>query len=281
MEHTERRIAAPDGTQLHVEQWTPEGPVRFVVAVAHGGAEHVGRYARLAERLGRSGGLVFGPDHRGQGRSGGSRGHVERFEDYATDLRHVLLDMAGSLPPEQCPSAMPWFLFGHSMGGLISLTYLLEHQCDIPLRGAIISAPLLGLAVKVHPLKLAVGTLAARLLPRLALPSGIPPEGLCRDVQVVRDYVEDTRRVDVVTAGWRAQAEVARIDLPALWYVGTGDKICDADATRRLFSRIPDADARDQTLRVFEGYYHELHNEPAELREPVFEAIEQWIEARL
>jgi alpha-beta hydrolase superfamily lysophospholipase len=88
--HTELQLSAADGTPLHVERWTPDGEVRFVVVVAHGGAEHVGRYAWLSKALGEVGGLVVGPDHRGQGKSGGPRGHVERFEDYAADLRRVM-----------------------------------------------------------------------------------------------------------------------------------------------------------------------------------------------
>ncbi len=290
MDHDQRQVTAPDGTPLHVEQWTPEDPPRFVVVIAHGGAEHIGRYAELAADLVAHGGLVFGLDHRGQGKSGGPRGHVERFEDYASDLRHVIEQMAASLPDEQAPENLPWFLFGHSMGGLIVLTYLLDHERAVPLRGAIVSSPLLGLTMKVNPIKLAVGKLAAALLPRLTLPSGIPPDAICRNQAVVDRYVEDERRVDVVSAGWfaamnnaidRVRAEVNRIRLPMLWYVGTGDRICDHHATEATFAALIDPEARDQTLQRFEGYYHELHNEPAEDRAPVIEMLVDWIESRL
>jgi alpha-beta hydrolase superfamily lysophospholipase len=176
------------------------------------------------------------------------------------------------------------------MGGLISLVYLIEHQHDVKLRGAIISSPLLGLTMKVNPLKLAVGKLAARLAPRLALPSGIPADAVSRDADVVKRYVADPLRVDVVTAGWfgamnaaiaRVEQEASRIELPSLWYVGTGDRICDHGATQRVFRSLPKAAARDQTLREFAGYYHELHNEPPDLRAPVVAMIREWIAAHL
>lgn len=290
MHHRERKLTASDGIELHLDEWSGDAPAKFVVAIAHGGAEHAARYARLAGELVELGGRVFGLDHRGQGLSGGTRGHVDRFETYAHDLRHVMLDEAGQVPQAERPEVLPWFLFGHSMGGLITLVYLLEHERDVPLAGAIVSSPLLGLTMKVNPVKLAVGKLAAKLAPKLALPSGIPPEGICRDPEEVKRYIADTRRADVVTAGFfaamnaaiaRVEQEIARVELPMLWYVGTGDRICDHTATQRVFASMKDADARDQTLREFEGYYHELHNEPEELRRPIVDMIRGWIEAHL
>ncbi|HET6585763.1 MAG TPA: alpha/beta hydrolase [Nannocystaceae bacterium] len=290
MQHRERKLTASDGVELHLDTWSGDGAAKFVVAISHGGAEHAGRYARLAGDLVEAGGFVFGLDHRGQGRSGGTRGHVDRFETYAHDLRHALLDVAGQGPGTLRPEALPWFLFGHSMGGLIALVYLLDHESDVPLRGAIVSSPLLGLTMKVNPVKLTIGKIAGRIAPKLALPTGIPPEGICRDPEEVQRYIADTRRADVVTAGWfaamnaaiaRVENEAAKITIPSLWYVGSGDRICDHEATKRVFATMKDAEARDQTLREFDGYYHELHNEPDEYRRPVIEMLRDWITARL
>ena len=63
-----------DRTRLHIEQWAPAGPPRFVVCLSHGAAEHTSRYARVAGWFGERGGLTFGHDHRGQGLSGGPQG---------------------------------------------------------------------------------------------------------------------------------------------------------------------------------------------------------------
>jgi alpha-beta hydrolase superfamily lysophospholipase len=301
VKHSEQTVAAADGTPLHVERWAPTGEVRFVVVLVHGGAEHVGRYDRLARMFGAQGALCFGLDHRGQGKSGGRKGHVVAFEQYAADLGQVMQAVAAELPAEQRPEAIPWFLFGHSMGGLITLTYLLEQARGpaqagqpalagrvepLPLRGAIIGSPLLEVAVKVHPIKLWIGKLAAKIFPTLALPTGIPPAAICRDAAEVERYAKDPRRVGVVTAAWframnrataRVRAEVATIELPCLWYVGTGDTICDHRTTLATFRTIPEAEARGCSLHVFDGYYHELHNEPVKLRAPVMDLLEQWV----
>ena len=290
MKHTEHRVTATDGTELHVDRWTPEGQTRFVVVVAHGLAEHVLRYRELAERLGARGGLVFGPDHRGQGLSGGPRGHIGRFEDYTADLRVVIERTIEDLPPQAGPDAIPWFLFGHSMGGLVALIYLLDHVRAVPLRGAVLSAPLLRPAVKVGAIKQLAADIFARVAPKIALPTGIPPEDISRDPEVVKRYVADPRRIDVVSAGWakamesateRGRQQAKSLTLPMLWYAGTGDRIVDWQATRDVFATLPDPEGNDQTFRAWDGYYHEPHNEPAEQREPVYAMLLDWIGERL
>ena len=292
--HATRTFRTPDGLDLHVEVWTPEDRVRFVVVIAHGGSEHVGRYDALARRWNERGALVFGPDHRGQGLSGGQRGHVDGFGQYVSDLRLVLSRMIQKLPEAQRPDAVPWFLFGHSMGGLISLSYLLEHPSDaddaIPLRGAIISSPLIALAIQANP----VTVVAARVLDKLAPNVPVTPPDLApfitRDPEVVRIYDNDARRARKLTPRWNSSMEAATVHvrkrvhelkLPMLWYVGTGDKICDCDATIETFERLPRPDEDDQRIHVFDGYYHELHNEPRELAEPVLELVDTWLAQRV
>lgn len=290
VKHQSQTIEATDGTPLRVERWEPEGEVRFVVVLVHGGAEHVGRYERLAKVFGEHGALCFGPDHRGQGASGGRPGHVEAFEDYARDLRHVIETVAQSRPEGQRPQALPWVLFGHSMGALISMLYLLDHQKAIPIRAAVLSSPLLEVAVKINPVKRLVGSLAAKLVPTLSLDAGIPSEHICRDPDEVARYDRDPRRIRTITARWfdamqrataRARAEAGAIEIPCLWYVGTGDRICDHRVTMDVFRSLPDPEGRGHALHCFDGYYHELHNEPTELRAPVIDMVRDWVLAKV
>mgnify|MGYP000320083243 FL=1 len=79
----------------------------------------------------------------------------------------------------------------------------------------------------------------------------------------------------------RVSAEAYKLELPMLWYVGTGDLICDPHATRAVFDTLGQPAIRSQTLRTFDGYYHELHNEPELLRQPIKELLLGWIEPRL
>ncbi len=290
MKHERRQLETPDGTSLRFEQWEPDGAVRCVVVVSHGAGEHVGRYADVARDLEELGALVFGPDHRGQGESGGKPGHIDDFDVYGADLDHLMQSVASERPADQQPDQIPWFVFAHSMGALITLNALIGDLLSLPLRGVVLSGPLLRVAVPTPAIKVWLGKMAGVMAPGLTLPSGIPPESVCRDEEEVARYAADERGVGVVSARWfqkmnqavaRVEAGIAGVELPLLWYVGTGDKICDHTASLELFEKLADPQANDQCLRTFDGYYHELHNEPPELRAPVIEMVQQWIRARI
>lgn len=285
-----RKLETRDKTVLHSELWAPSGEPKFVVCLVHGQGEHVSRYEQVAQELNERGGLVFGADHRGEGRSGGRPGHVEGFEQYAEDLLELLRNYAKQLGPGQGPEAIPWFIWAHSMGGLVTLTYLLDHEGAFPLRGVIISAPLLGLTMKVGAVKEFAVRLLAKVVPHLAVPTGIPPEAISRDPEQVARYAADPRRVTKITTSWaaameraiaRVEAEARKLSLPMLWYVGTGDQICDHAAAQRVFASLADPSGHDQSIEVWDGYFHELHNEPSELRAPVIAQVHGWIGARL
>ena len=185
---------------------------------------------------------------------------------------------------------MPWFVFAHSMGGLIALNAIVGELFELPLRGAVVSGPLLRVAMPTPVVKLWLGKMAAVLAPKLTLPSGIPAEFICRDPEEVARYEADPRRAGVVSARWfqrmnqaaeRVRQGLPNVRLPLHWYVGTGDKICDHTASVEAFDTLQDPDGYDQTFRAWDGYYHELHNEPAELRAPVIASIREWFAERL
>ena len=289
-EHASTDLTVGDGTRLVAESWAPEGQPKFVVCVAHGNSEHMGRYGDVAADFNEAGGYVFGVDRRGQGESGGAPGHVDSFDVFVSDLRFVLAQKAEALPESMRPNAVPWFLLGHSAGGLIALLHLLDKEQEIPLRGTIISNPLLGLAMKVSPVTATLGRMAARFAPKLLIASNIPASAVSRDPEVVARYEADPRRVRKVSTRWfvemtaaadRVKANVSRIVAPLLWAVGTGDQICDHQESLQAFSRLTNPADNDQHLEVFDGYYHELHNEPPAERAKLMSTYLSWITERL
>ncbi|MEZ4449536.1 MAG: alpha/beta hydrolase [Nannocystaceae bacterium] len=289
--HEGVEITTRSGVRLHVERWSPPPgrPIRFVVVLSHGAAEHVGRYDQLAGWLVDQGGLVFGADHRGQGLSGGPAGHVDRFSDYCDDLDEVIAAACHTLPPAALPDEARWFLYGQGMGGLVVLTYLLLRGDDHPFAGAIVSAPLLGLAAPVPAYRRRLAAILGRIWPRLRLPTGLPVDALSRERRVVAAFRADRRRVDKVSARWfkamheaaaRARADAPSLTLPMLWMVGGADRICDPEATRAVFDALPAAADHDQTMKIFDGYFHELHHEPELLQRPVRDLVVGWIQRR-
>ena len=95
--------------------------------------EHSGRYMTVVDNFVPLGYAVYGLDHLGHGKSDGAREYVERFDDY-TDSLTIFYNMVAERQVDK-----PIFILGHSMGGLITSYYLLDHQEKFP--GAVISAP--------------------------------------------------------------------------------------------------------------------------------------------
>jgi lysophospholipase len=281
MAREDLRVRAADGTSLRVGVWRPEGPPRFVVILSHGQSDNVARHAWIADPLRAEGGLVFGPDSRGEGQSGGVRGHVESYDEYARDLATVVDSVAADVPRD-----VPRIFFGHSTGALIGILYLLDHGPAQDISGAVLSSPFLELAMEVGLFKRGLARLANFVAPKLPIPGEIPPEDVLADPDLRRAYVSDPDRALTVTPRWvaateaaqaRAEAEIHRIQVPMLWYQGTADRIVKPEVTRRVFARLPDAADRDQVLDMIEGALHESHNEAPGVREPIRQRAIQWI----
>ncbi|MEO6675743.1 MAG: alpha/beta hydrolase [Pseudomonas sp.] len=129
-------LTASDHNRLFVNQWLPAPPLKAVILLAHGMAEHSGRYARLAEKLCGQGYGVYAPDLRGHGKTAenGTLGHFADDDGWCK----VVGDLASlnQYIGQQHPG-MPIILLGHSMGSYIAQAYLLHHSAS--LHGAILS----------------------------------------------------------------------------------------------------------------------------------------------
>lgn len=265
-----------DGLRLHWRAWEPEAP-RAAVLLSHGLGEHGGRYGPLAGFLGQRGVAVYAPDHRGHGRSEGKRGHAPSFSRFVDDFERFRQDVAPRIAP-----GLPVFVYGHSMGGLVALRYLQAHP-DAPLRGAVISAPLLALHERGAAWKKAAAGLLSRLLPALRIANEIDPAELSHDASYVQTYRDDplvhpwiTPRLytEMLSAAAAARAEGGRPGLPLLFVIPGADPIVRADVTERFARGL----AGDVTVRVHPGMYHEAHNETG--RETVLAEVAGWIAER-
>ncbi len=276
-----RTIEASDGTSLHVTEWWPEGEPKFAVLVSHGQSEHLGRHRWLGEALTEAGGVVFGPDHRGEGRSGGHRGHTESFDQYAADLSLVAEEVQGTLPPD-----LPMVLFAHSMGGLIGLLFLLDHGERLAIQGAVISAPLLELGIDIGTMKRVLARIANVVMPRIAIKGELRSSEVLADPELIKLYDEDPLRTMTVTPRWaksmehgqaRVRQEVSRLKLPMLWYAGNKDRVCSTPVAQKVFESLPRASELDQVFEELDGVLHEPHNELPERREAIRKRAIDWL----
>jgi alpha-beta hydrolase superfamily lysophospholipase len=126
-------FVASDGKRLHVYAW-PEAapPIRGVVAIAHGMAEHAGRYDAFARSLNRRGYVVEAHDHRGHGRTARSDAELGFFAE--TDgWNRVVADLIERLADMRARhAAHKLALFGHSMGSFMAqqVMYQAPQQID-------------------------------------------------------------------------------------------------------------------------------------------------------
>ena len=262
----------PRGEELQAYDWPPQEGCNQAVILVHGHGEHAGRYDHLAAYLNVRGTALVGCDHIGHGRSGGQRGHIMDYEDYFASI-----DLAMQYVVERYGD-VPVLLWGHSMGGNITLAYLLRRRSDF--KGAVITGPYLRLAFTPPAWKVKLGGWMTDIYPKWADSTGLDASALSRDASVVKAYKADplvhaktsARAFHVLHHGGEAAiAKADSIDLPLLVMHGTGDQITDSRASEEFAN----AGGENVVYVPWEGLYHEIHNEPEQGE--VFAAAWDWI----
>ncbi len=274
MKHKEGFFTGVRDTEIYYQGWLPEGDVKAVLLLVHGLAEHSGRYSNVVDFFVPQDFAAYGLDHVGHGKSQGKRVHVERFEDF-TDSLKIYFNMIREWHPD-----VPIFLIGHSMGGLIGAAYLLDYQDE--LAGAVLSAPSVKVPDDISPAIIFVGKVLSILAPKMGL-IGLEAEGVSRDPEVVDAYVNDplvhigkyTSRLaaELLKAMERVSANAGTIKLPVLLLQGSADKLVDPSGAQILHDALG---SEDKTLKIYEGLYHEVFNEPE--HEQVLGDVKSWLE---
>jgi acylglycerol lipase len=273
------RTTTADGTDLLLRDWPatavdPGGapaPPWASVLLVHGLGEHSGRYEHVGDRMAAAGLDVHAYDHRGNGGSGGLRGHVDRWSQLHDDLAERLAAVRAAA------GGRPVVLYGHSMGALIVLGYLLSDRPKPDL--VVASSPALDSTLAAW--KKALARVLGRVAPRLQIPNGIDGSTLSRDPRVAEKTVADPGCVKTSTArlgaeGLAEQARVRRdyagLTLPMFVLHGLDDRLVPASASEVL-GTLPNAERR-----AYPGLRHELHNEPEGPQ--VVDDVIGWIRAR-
>ena len=264
------------GLHIRYRTWLPAGSPRGAVVIAHGFAEHGGRYAHVASRLVGDGVVVRAPDHRGHGRSDGKRTSVVRFDDYVDDLITVIDQVRAEWPSRRV------ILLGHSMGGLIALR--LAVRPGAPLDGLVVSAPAACPRYVSKP-ALIIGRTLSRVAPNTGV-LRLPLNRISRDPAVVEAYNADplvfptpirARLGDeMLLAMDRVEAGLPGLRLPLLVMQGTADGLVDPGCGPHVYER---AGSADKTLRMYDGLWHEIFNEPE--RDHVLDDLVAWVRGHL
>jgi acylglycerol lipase len=249
-----------DGLELRTLRWPAAGTTRAHLLLIHGIAEHAGRHAHVASRFALAGIETHAYDLRGFGASAGPRAYVERWSQHHDDLEDQLAAVRA------VAGGLPVVLYGHSMGGLIALGYVLADPPRPEPDLLVLSAP--AIAAVVPRWKRSLADVLGRALPRFAVANDLPAGGLSHDSQIEVAYRSDPLNTHRTTARLglelfreqaRIQARLAQIKaLPVPTYVlhGTDDPIVPVSTSDSLEGR------ENATRRVYPGLRHEMHNEP-------------------
>jgi len=298
-------LEANDRSGLFVNQWLPAGTPKAMVLLAHGMAEHSGRYARLGETLGDAGFGLYAHDQRGHGKTA-ERGTLGYFADN-DGWCAVVSDLASlSRHIGQAHPGVPIFLLGHSMGSYIAQAYLMHHSAS--LQGAILSAS------NFQPVALyRAASLIARferlrqgpkgrsaLIEWLSFgsfnktfkPNRTAYDWLSRDPVQVDAYASDplcgfrcTNQLWIDLLGGLQQiskaSNLAQIDpgLPLLIMGGECDPVSEGKRLTDLATALRKAGNRQLQLNLYPQARHELFNETN--RDEVMADVIEWLNQAL
>ena len=298
-------LDANDRSGLFVNQWLPAGTPKAIVLLAHGMAEHSGRYSLLGKTLNDAGFGLYAHDQRGHGKTA-EQGTLGYFAD--NDGWCAVVSDVASLAQHigQAHPGVPIFLLGHSMGSYIAQAYLMHHSAS--LQGAILSAS------NFQPVALyRAASLIARferlrqgpkgrsaLIEWLSFgsfnkafkPNRTPYDWLSRDPAQVDAYASDplcgfrcTNQLWIDLLGGLQQiskaSNLAQIDpgLPLLIMGGECDPVSEGKRLTDLAKALRDAGNRQLQLNLYPQARHELFNETN--RDAVMADVIAWLNQAL
>jgi alpha-beta hydrolase superfamily lysophospholipase len=268
------RFKSQDGLELFAHAFPTNEEPKAVVCIVHGLGEHILRYEHVAAAFNRAGYSVIGYDHRGHGQSDGPRGHIPSYEVFLDDLTRFRAEVNEYYP------GIPHFLYGHSMGGNIVLNHILREK---PMAtGAIVTSPWLKLAFEPSAIQVFLAKTMNKIYPAFTQDSGLETAALSRDPEVVRAYEGDNwvhskfsarLFLEIYESGLWALEHAGELSIPHLLMHGSADRITSIKASKEFGGKAP---ADKVALKIWDGFYHELHNEPE--KDDVFKAMTDWMD---
>jgi acylglycerol lipase len=268
-----KMIKAYDGIDIFSTIDAVENP-QAVIVVVHGLAEHSGRYDYVTRKFNENQMSVYRFDHRGHGRSGGTRGDNDDLEKFLKDTDLVVRGAVAENPGK------PLFMLGHSMGGLIAASYGAVQGSK--LKGQILS----GAALDFNPLFDQLKDTYTEAMGNELMPNALAAV-VSRDPAVVKAYEEDPLVLKAVTLRLLNTTFIKGIEwlhnniqnyqIPCLILHGGNDLIVPNSASQWFYDYMA---PKDKTLKIYPECYHEILNEKEE-KDLVIADIVTWINGRL
>jgi len=278
MKYEDTKYIGYDGTHMHLSVYRPDNDKpRALLIVLHGLGSHAGDFRELGKYFAGRGLAVFIPDQRGFGHYSGTKGHVISFDEYVEDIQNLVMQSRDRYLNNIL------FLFGASMGGINAVRYLTKYPRDID--GMILQCPAVAQQLDIGFGKKLAGNLLSLLNVKRYVDSEIKYEDTTRSPNVIKEMETDPLRFEQVTPrfgieGLKAAEEgfnsAVLIKVPVLLQQAGADKLVDPVRSKEFFDAISSV---DKTWKLYDGLYHQLHNEPE--KEQVLGDMADWLEKRL
>jgi alpha-beta hydrolase superfamily lysophospholipase len=277
MQSQEITFKTQDGMKLVGTQWLPENTPKASVVLIHGLGEHVGRYEHVAQAFTAAGFILRGFDLRGHGRSEGTRGHFDSYDQVALDIDQFIIDTRAGQP------TLPVFLYGHSLGGALVLYYGETHQGSV--NGIIATSPGLAPATPLSAPRMTAARVFSFVAPRLQLKNDLDLTGLSHDPQIMEKYTADPLVHPLVSARLGLQLiqngrfiidHANQLAVPLLLLQGSADRLVNPSKTEEFARKVP---ANLLTYHTYPEGFHELHNEPGKAE--IIQTMIDWMDQHL
>ena len=256
--------------------WQAANP-KACICLIHGQGEHTERYHHVGNFFAQNQLSVFAIDLVGHGKSEGARGHINEINDYLENVSLLVTEVKARHPK------LPIIVYGHSMGGNIVANYSLSNYTDPIVSGFILTSPWLKLAFEPPMLKVALAKLMGSIYPSFTEENELDGEGLSRDPEVGKLYMEDPLIHGYITAGAFVALTEAGITAlenagnghkPTLVMHGSADPITSFQASTEFADKHPYA-----SFKAWEACLHELHNDID--KEKVLQHLLYWVQETL
>ena len=284
---------------------TPLGRPKACVQLIHGYGEHSRRYLHMAFAFAEAGLAVYADDHIGHGKTGRLAGRLgdpcaKTFEDYTADELTLFARMRDEWPD------VPKFVLGQSWGSMLARDMaphigaelngllLTGVVADLPRGAEILADPRFQADLADHPHKANNGwfdSIFDGMLDRFGPNAAAEGKWIAVDPRILENDAEDpnscyetcmelTRdflqlHVKLETMDWIGGIPK---DLPVLLMGGSDDPCGNYGEGLRKTAAALEAHDNPVTTRIWDGWRHEIQNEPPIKAQVEAELIEYMME---
>ena len=275
MKFSEKYIILKNKNKIFIRSWLPEQKAKKCILIIHGLGEHSGRYEDFGLRLTKKKNGIYSFDLPGHGNSDGRKGHIQKFSEFIDATEQVLIHIRRN--NLECQIV----LFGHSLGGLIALNFLIDRESR-EIESAIISSPWIKLAIEVPKYLLNIQRVFKNLFPSLSLNNRINPLDLSKDQKIINEYINDKNVHDrisiklyseVVDSIQLVKEKSEKIKIRTLIYHGKNDRLISYHGSEEINKKINNSE-----LNILNNVYHEPHNDIE--KDLVFDKIYKFLEIK-